>query len=116
MTKEEWRSLQPNDLVTTSCSSGIFKVISTGWEDMEEEDYQSDDDYIIEVKNLFDCYDKVFIVRAHQTNFLNINIPTEVIEAAQNSDAPYIFLDGYFMGKNNLQEVELKLVNNVQGK
>ena len=100
MTKNEWRNLCPGNLVSISTSSHIFKVLSTGWDDMDEKDYQDDNDYIIEVKDLFDCYNGQFVVRAHQTDIFKLNIPNEVLEIAQNHHNPYDFLDGYFIGKN----------------
>jgi hypothetical protein len=96
MTKEEWRNLTPGTLVTISTDSFIYKVVSTGWEDMEEKDFKDDDDYIIEVKDIFDCFDGQFVVRAHQTALFNYNIPTDVFEAAKNAHNPYDFISGFF--------------------
>ena len=107
MTKEDWRNLQPGNLVTILNSFHIFKVIDTGWGDMEEKDFQDDNDYIIEVKDLFDCYkESTFIVRAHQTNVFNLNVPTEIIDIAKNHESPYDFLDGYFISTEKLKNYE----------
>lgn len=100
MTKEEWRSLQPGQLVKISARpSHIFKVISTGWEDLEEKDYQDDDDYIIEVKDLFDCFKGQFVIRAHHAEIFNLKIPKKIIERAYRYNSPYDFLYGYLVGK-----------------
>lgn len=107
MTIEEWRNLQPDQLVTIANSSHIFKVCSTGWDDMEEEDYEDDRDYIIEVKDLFNQHyeENQFIVRAFQTEIYKSDIPTKILEMANEHDSPYEFLDGYFIGKETNNEI-----------
>lgn len=96
MTRDEWRNLKINDLVTITNSKHIYKVVSTGWEDIEEKDYKDDSDYIIEIKDLFDCYEGHFVVRIYQTDILKLNIPEKVIDAAKNYNNPYDFLEGYY--------------------
>jgi hypothetical protein len=96
MTKDEWRNLTPGTLVTISTDNHIYKVVSTGWEDMEEKDYKDENDYIIEVKDLFECFEGQFVVRAHQTELFNKHLLTpRVIKIASQKKSPYDFLDGY---------------------
>jgi hypothetical protein len=96
MTKKEWRNLTPGTLVTISTDDHIYKVVSTGWEDMEEKDYKDDDDYIIEVKDVFDCFEGQFVVRAHQTElFNNSPITKDILKKASEKQSPYDFIDGY---------------------
>lgn len=96
MTIEQWRNLKPGDLVSISTDDHIYKVVSTGWEDMEEKDYEDENDYIIEVKDLFDCFEGQFIVRAHQTELFNNKLITkDVLKIASKKQSPYDFIDGY---------------------
>ena len=96
MTKEEWRKLTPGTLVTISTDNHIYKVVSTGWEDMEEKDYKNDDDYIIEVKDIFDCFKGQFVVRKNQTKlFDNKLITKDILKMASKKQSPYDFIDGY---------------------
>lgn len=96
MTKEEWRNLTPGTLVTISTDDHIYKVVSTGWEDMEEKDYKHDDDYIIEVKDIFDCFKGQFVVRKNQTKlFDNKLITKDILKKASEKQSPYDFIDGY---------------------
>ena len=119
MTKEEWRNLTPGILVTLlpgqrsvqkECENHIYKVVSTGWEDMEEKDYE-DDDYVIEVKEVFDCFDGQIVVRAHETALFNKDIPTDIFEAAKEAHNPYHYIREYFFvsgllrGKRNFRKV-----------
>lgn len=96
MTKEEWRNLTPGTLVTISTDNHIYKVVSVGWEDMEEKDYKDDDDYIIEVKDIFDCFKGQFVVRKNQTKlFDNKLITKDILKMASKKQSPYDFIDGY---------------------
>lgn len=96
MTKEEWRNLKPGELVTISTDEHIYKVLSTGWEDMEEKDYKDDNDYIIEVKDVFDCFDGQFVVTIKQTElFNNKYITRDVLKMAGKKQSPYDFIDGH---------------------
>lgn len=96
MTKNEWRNLKPDTLVTISTDNHIYKVLSTGWEDMEEKDYKDDNDYIIEVKDVFDCFDGQFVVTKNQTKlFDNKLITKDILKMASKKQSPYDFLDGY---------------------
>ena len=102
MKKEQWRNLKPDDLIVTSYDEHIYKVVSIGWEDMDESEYQDDNDYIVECVDLFDRFPGNFIFRIYQIELLNKELPEEVITIANRSDNnPYDFLDGYFY-KNNI--------------
>lgn len=113
MTKEEWRNLQPGQLVTFSDDVYIYEVVSVGWDDMEEKDFQDDKDYVITVKDLFGVLKGHFIVRAQHTDLFNIDIPKKVMEAASEADNPYDFLDGYFTFKNDEEKILSKETINI---
>ena len=109
MTKEQWRKLKPNDLVVLSHYNDehIYKVVSTGWDDMDENEYEDDNDYIIEVTDLFKKYKYLgnFIVRLKHTELFDKNLPDEIIRIADKCDSPYDFLKGYFF-QNDKKDVE----------
>lgn len=50
MTKEEWRNLHEGDVIENNGT--LYYVHTTGWDDMDEEDYQDENDYIIDCNYL----------------------------------------------------------------
>lgn len=106
MTKEEWRNLKPGELVTISTDEHIYKVISIGWEDMEEKDYKDDNDYIIEVTDVFDCFKGQFVVTIKQTELFNNKYVTrDVLKMASKKQSPYDFIDGYLYFFKSIEDL-----------
>jgi hypothetical protein len=103
MTKEQWRNLNLDDLIITSYDEHIYKVVSIGWEDMDESEYQDDNDYIVECIDLFDKFKGKgnSIFRIYQIESLDKRLPDEIIKIANQCDSPYDFLKGYFIQNNN---------------
>lgn len=100
MKKEQWRNLKTDDLIITSHDEHIYKVVSIGWEDMDESEYQDDNDYIVECVDLFDIFKGNYIFRIYQIELFDKELPKEVITIANQSDNnPYDFLNGYFYKK-----------------
>lgn len=106
MIKEQWRNLKPDDLIITSYDEHIYKVVSIGWEDMDESDYQDDNDYIVECIDLFDKFkgNGNSIFRIYQIELFDKRLPDEIIRIANQCDNPYDFLKGYFIQNNNLEK------------